>query len=282
MKKVIMMAVAAALMCGCEKDVLQPVGEATGTVTFRVMGDFGSPTFTRSMTANGSGMKELWAFDFVNGACVDYVYQTSEDDDFGIPTLEMANGNHTVCFVVSRGDGYTIDDGEYVLEWSRPSDTFWGSMAINVSPTSERELAVTLDRVATKLKIEVTDEIPDNVASVAIEPATWHYGLNYWTGEATSAKVNESRTVNVPASYHGTAGQLAVSIFGMSNAAEWTTNITVKAKDGDGGTISTVDIADAPFTANRQTAYSGMLFSNNGAFTLTLDDEWQDDYTGTW
>lgn len=41
-------------------------------------------------------------------------------------------------------------------------------------------------------------------------------------------------------------------------------------------------IADAPFKANRTTAYSGSLFTNSGAFSLSLNDEWDTDYTGTW
>ena len=273
---------AAVLICSCDEEIEQHNEESKSAVTFHLMGDFSSPTFTRALSANGSEMKELWAFDIVNGDNVNYVCQTSDDNDFGSPTLTMANGEHTVCFVVSRGDGYTIDDNDNVLEWSRPSDTFWGSLTVNVSPTSERELEVKLDRVTTKLKIAITDEIPDNVASVVLTPATWYYGLNYLTGAATEGKINEQRTVNVPSSYHGTSGQLAVSIFGLSDAGEWTTDVTVTAKDDDGGIISTVAIADAPFMANRQTVYSGQIFSNNGAFSLSLDDEWHTDYIGTW
>ena len=271
---------AAVLLTGCEKDVM-PEGEPSGAVAFHVVGDFGNPVFTRALSASGSATTELWAFDFVDGEFVDYVYQTNEDDDFGIPALTMTNGEHTVCFVVSRGDGYTIDDSENVLEWDRPSDTFWGSVTVNVSPTSERDVTVTLNRVATKIRVAVADEVPENLSQIVITPHTWYYGLNYWTGEAVAPKTDYPRAVSVPSSLHGTSGQLAVSIFGLSDVGEWNTDVTVTANDGDGA-ISSVTIADAPFMANRQTGYSGRLFGNRGAFSLTLYDAWGDEYVGTW
>lgn len=282
MKKIVMTLLSAVMVAGCEKDVMQPDGEASGTVAFHVMGDFGNPTFTRAMTASGSAMTELWAFDFVDGECVDYVYQTADDEDFGNPTLTMANGEHVVCFVVSRGKDYSIDDSENVLEWEKPSDTFWGSLVMNVSPASERNVAVTLDRLSTKLKIAVTDEVPEDLAQIVVTPHTWYCGLNYLTGEPAEPKNEQERIVSVPASLHGTSGQLAVSIFGMSEVGEWTTDVSVTAKDGGGGTISTVAISDAPFMANRQTVYYGRMLGNSGAFSLTLDDTWGEDYIGTW
>jgi hypothetical protein len=75
---------------------------------------------------------------------------------------------------------------------------------------------------------------------------------------------------------------LTLSIFGLSTTNEWQTDVSLVAKDGEGATVSSISIADAPFKANRTTAYSGRLFTNSGAFSLSLNDEWDTDYTGTW
>lgn len=54
------------------------------------------------------------------------------------------------------------------------------------------------------------------------------------------------------------------------------------ATDGDDAEIGRVLITYAPFMADRQTVYSGRLFSKEGGFTLTLNDTWIQDYTGEW
>jgi hypothetical protein len=43
-----------------------------------------------------------------------------------------------------------------------------------------------------------------------------------------------------------------------------------------------VNVAAAPFMANRATEFSGALFSTSGTFTITLNDEWDAPWTGTW
>ena len=86
---------------------------------------------------------------------------------------------------------------------------------------------------------------------------------------------------SVPESYVGTTG-LAVSFFGFSSATEWTTPLTVSARDEDNDIIGLVNVAAAPFMANRATEFSGSLFSTSGTFTITLNDEWDAPWTGTW
>ena len=283
MKKYLFFALTALIVCGCGKSLIEENETLTAKkITFRVNCDFTSPTFTRAaLSANGSDMTDLWAFDFVDEECVQMVHQTAEDEDFGVPTLTMAQGAHTVCFVVSRGDGATVDESARTIEWLKVSDTFWADLDLNITQSSPGNVSVTLQRVATRLRITIEDAVPTGVTSVDITPAKWYYGLNYWTGDAAIPKTDITRTISVPSSYVGTTG-LSLSIFGLSNTNEWTTDVALQAKDGNGATVSSVAIANAPFKANRTTQYSGRLFGNDGAFTLSLNDEWLDAYNGTW
>lgn len=50
----------------------------------------------------------------------------------------------------------------------------------------------------------------------------------------------------------------------------------------DDDIIGLVNVAAAPFMANRSTEFSGALFSTSGTFTITLNDEWDAPWTGTW
>ena len=80
----------------------------------------------------------------------------------------------------------------------------------------------------------------------------------------------------------GTTGQTNVSIYGFSSATEWTTDVSVVARNQSDAVIGTANIEDAPFKANRSTNYTGNLFVNAGGFTLALSGEWDTEYAGNW
>lgn len=152
---------------------------------------------------------------------------------------------------------------------------------MEVVNTSNGNRAVTLDRVATKLRLTIQDEVPTGCSAVNVTPDRWYYGLDYVTGEAVTAK-KQTRTVSVPDSYIGTIGQMAVSIFGVSGADEWVTNVAVTATDADGSVIGSASIKGAPFKANRSTEYSGNLFGSAGGLDVNVDGAWEVSHTGTW
>ena len=292
MKRMIMMALAAAFMCGCEKPVLDDAnGEAweaesqdspSKRFTFTVKGDFGAATFTRGyLTADGQSMTDLWVFDYMDGACVQTVHQTSTDADWGQPKMSLSYGRHHVYFVASRGEGATLDADGHTITWTGPRDTFWKDYEVDVVSTSNGNRAVTLDRVATKIRIVVTDEVPGTCEAVSVTPERWYYGWDYVGGVAVAQQQTE-RKVSVPESYIGTTGQLAVSIFGLSSADEWVTNVTVKAMGDGDAVLGSATITGAPFKANRSTEYSGNLFGSAGGLDVSVSVSWESPKTGTW
>ena len=224
-------------------------------------------------------MTDLWLFDYVGDELKQTIHQTATDANFGTPAINASYGDHTIYFVASRGDTPSIDGS--VISWTKPSDTFWASRAITIAPSTSASQTVSLQRVATRLRLTVTDEIPATLAQICITPSHWYYGIDYLTGEATDDRQTE-RTVNVPASYIGTTGQLYANFYSMSPSSAWQTDITMKAKDVDGGVISQIGIADVPLERNRVTNYSGPLFSASRTSSVTADGEWGDDINGTW
>ena len=290
MKKVIMMALAAAFICGCERPVLDTESESEVVLpdlphknfTFTVKGDFGAATFTRGyLTADGQSMTDLWVFDYMDGACAQTVHQISTDADWGQPKMSLSYGHHHVYFVASRGEGATLDADGHTITWTGPRDTFWKDYEVDVVSTSNGNRAVTLDRVATKVRIVVNDEVPATCKAVTVTPERWYYGWDYVAGVAMASQQTERR-VTVPESYVGTTGQLAVSIFGLSGADEWVTNVAVKAL-GDGDAIlGSAMITGAPFKANRSTEYSGSMFSSGGSLDVGISTSWDSPHIGTW
>ena len=282
MKRFLIIAAVAMGFVSCGKEVNGIVDDENGEkrVTFNLEGNWNSPVFTRgSLSADGKEMTDLWLFDYVDGVLVQSLHQVSTDADFGEPSPTLTYGQHKIYFVVSRGVSPSVSGN--VISWSSVRDTFWKSLSVSVGGSSQSSYSVTMERVVTKLKITATDAVPDGTATVVVLPGTWYAGIDYLTGQPADMRDNEEMSVAVPDSYIGTTG-LSVSFFGFSSAAEWTTPLTVSARDADNDIIGMVNVAAAPFMANRATEFSGSLFSTSGAFTITLNDEWDTPWTGSW
>jgi hypothetical protein len=217
----------------------------------------------------------------MDGALAQTIHQTSEDDDFGTPSIDMDYGQHTLYFIASRGSGATIDTESKTLTFSTVRDTFWKSLAFTVTASSNTNRTVTMDRCVTKLTLTFTDAIPESAAAFNMTPSAWHYGIDYTTGEPTAAVNAQTVTINVPAANIGQTG-LEASIFGFSGTDEWTTNIIVDCKTADGAILGQAEISSAPFKRNRVTQYSGPLFDKTRSMTVTLNDSWDEAYDGTW
>ena len=254
-------------------------------MTFAISGDFTltSHDFTRSLTADGKDMTDVWVLDYVDGTLVQQLHQSDNTAaDFGTPTLNLSIGTHHIYFVASRGFAATLNTDDHTLTFGTVRDTFWKDYAITItSGTASSSRSVTLDRVVTKLKVVFSDAIPAGATTFNITPATWYYGINYTTGEPISATPSQPITVNIPSSEIGVVNE-AVSIFGFSSATEWTTNIAINCKAANNDVLGSATITSAPFVRNRVSEYTGPLFGDSGAMTLSLNATWDDSYTGTW
>lgn len=290
MKKLMMAMTAALMLTSCEYVQVEDLAEleentSQKTVTFRLSTDGWNkntmPLTRGAMTADDTEMTDLWLFDYVGDELVQSAAYSPEDDNWGAPSLTLKLGTHHIYFVASRGDQPTVDEDAETITWGTPKDTFWASLTLNVTSGGNTSQSVTLNRVVTKMRLQINDLVPDGVATLNITPDTWYFGLNYITGAATASETRE-RSVTVPSAYIGTTGRLVASFYGISDATEWTTDIAVAAKDGDGNVIGSANITDAPFLRNRISSFSGNLFNGEGSMDVTLDGDWSADYTATW
>lgn len=282
-KSIVALAVAAILpMASCSHDDAQTEKTETPkdstqfvTVTF-TFGDVAPMTRASLESLN---LTDLWVFDYIGDELKTTEHQSS-GDGFGAVSMSMEYGTHTLYFVSSRGTSPTVDTESQTITWLKPSDTFWGSLTLTVAPSMSAQ-SVTLSRVATRLRVTVTDEIPTGAAKMIVTPSTWYYGLNYTTSEGV-APSSQAREVDIPSSYIGTIGQLIVNIFGLSPATEWQTNLAVSMKNSQGTTIGSVTLSDAPFLQNRTTIFSGGLFATSQSLGIEADDAWGDDDVHSW
>ena len=275
----------AALFAACNNENSSVLDGSPVKMTFAISGDFtlNAYDFTRALTADGKDMTDVWVLDYVDGTLVQQLHQSDNTAaDFGTPTLNLSIGTHHLYFIASRGFAATLNTDDHTLAFGTVRDTFWKDYAITItSGTASSSRSVTLDRVVTKLKVVFSDAIPAGAATFNVTPATWYYGINYTTGEPISATPSQPITVNIPSSEIGVVNE-AVSIFGFSSATEWTTNIAINCKAANNDVLGSATITTAPFVRNRVSEYTGPLFGDSGAMTLSLNATWDDSYTGTW
>lgn len=264
-----------------EQQTAKPVSVELKTITFTFGDMFTQHAMTRADVAS-LDLTDLWMFDYVGDELQQTVHQSSTDDGFGSISASMGYGDHTLYFVASRGTTPTSDTDAQTITWVKPSDTFWATATVTVSPSSESSQAVSLSRVATRLRITVNDEVPAQAAKFVITPAQWYYGIDYTTGNGIAPSANQPREVNIPSSYIGTSGQLAIAIFGFVPSADWHTDITAALKASDESTLGLVTLEDVEMKRNITTAYSGGILGTAKSFTLSADDAWGDEDVHTW
>ena len=279
------MAMAAAMMLlGCEKEeslttakVNEPKDSVQAKTIRFTFGEIKQQPMTRG-TLQDASITDLWLFDYMDEELKQTIHQSSTDEGFGSVAVTAETGDHSFCFIASRGTGATVSDG--AITWEKPSDTFWAKTTLTITPTTATSQSVELQRVATKLKIIITDEVPATLSKLTITADTWHSGINALTGEPTAAAARTS-TISVPASYIGTTGQLVASIFGICGD-DYTTDVSVTASDANSQTIASVSLDDVPMKRNTTTSYSGPLFTRQPTFSMTVADSWGEDITDTW
>lgn len=297
MKKMILMALAvAAILLSCTKDYEPNRVPADGKIAIVMPTDtmenhvtitFGCSTTTtaiRPMTRtalSSISLTDLWVYDMPSGQTTPILlaHQTASDSDFGAPTITAEYGDHTFYFVASRGDTPTTDNT--TITWTKPSDTFWSSLTMTIAPSTSTSQPVTLQRVAARLRVTITDEVPTGLAVISVTPSHWYYGIDITTGEATDDR-QTARTVNVPASYVGTTGQLAASFFTISPSEAWSTDVRLQALKADNTPMAVISVADVPMQRNHITEYSGTLFGAGRAISIDADDSWGEDIQGSW
>ena len=258
-----------------------PAGMEEKTITFTFGDTFQQRAMTRA-DITSLDLTDLWMFDYVGEELQQTVHQSNTDDGFGTISASMGYGDHTLYFVASRGTTPTTNTDAQTITWVKPSDTFCATATVTVSPSSASSQAVSLSRVATRLRITVNDEVPAGAAKFVITPAQWYYGINYTTGSGIAPSANQPREVNIPSSYIGTTGQLAISIFGFIPSVDWHTDITAALKASDDRTLGQVAITDVPMKKNITTAYSGGILGTAKSFTLSADDIWGDEDVHSW
>jgi len=279
-EKLMMAVVIAMAMAACEKEnvstvvINEPAEMQEKTITFSV----GNGGGTRA-TLTELSLTDLWLFDYVGGELQQTVHVGSTDGGFGSLSLSMEYGDHNLYFVASRGTTPTVSAP--TIAWEKPSDTFWKALELTVAPATSANQAVELKRVATRLRIAVTDEVPTGASQLKVAMSNWYSAMDVRTGAGVNVASVE-KSVTIPSSYIGTSDKLVASFFGLSASEEWTTDVTVTMTGENDAVMGSVALSDVSFAQNRTTVYSGGILGGVGTMTVTADDAWGAENVQTW
>lgn len=229
---------------------------------------------TTSLTADGIGMTDLWLFDYVEGKLKQTIHQGATDEDFGKPSVKLDYGQHVIRVVASRGTHPTLSSD--VITWEKASDTFAKEVNVSVASGMETVQRITLERVATRLNVKITDVVPLSAVTLDLELATWYKSLSV----PSLFAVNDNAThysINIK-KFVGTK-DASLAVYSLSPSAEsWSTNVTLVAKDEDGKVLSQIVVPSVQMKMNRTTVLSGELFGKSKQMTFTLNTQWNEDY----
>ena len=281
MKKVLFLVAAGIVLAACEKSA-DNAAECK-EVTFAMSGweTEVEPLSRASLEADGQALTDVWVLDYVGGELVQQLHQVSTDADFAEPKMTLAYGEHNIYFVASRGIEPVLSTTDHSLTFGKVRDTFWKAYNCTVTGSSVSNIAVTLDRVVTRMRVNITDVVDANAATLLLKPSKWYLGLDYLSGEPTDETSDFVSSVTIPDSYKGQTG-LQASIFGFSAATSWTTDVTIECRNADNGVIGSANISDVPFARNRASVLSGNLFSHGGNVSVAIQTDWLDTYDMAW
>lgn len=281
MKKVLFLAAACIVLAACEKSA---DNAAEGKdVTFAMSGwkTETEPVSRASLEADGQALTDVWVLDYVGSELKQQLHQVSTDADFAEPTMTLAYGEHDIYFVASRGVDPVLNTTAHSLTFGKVRDTFWKAYSCTVTGSSVSNIAVTLDRVVTRMRINITDVVSADAATLMLKPSKWYIGLDYLSGDPTAEATDFVSSVTIPDSYKGQTG-LQASIFGFSSTTEWSADVTIECRKDDNSVIGSASVDNVPFARNRTSVLSGNLFTSGSGVKMSLTENWDENYELTW
>lgn len=272
MKNLHLLAVGIVLLSSCaSNDELNSVNQKL--VTFNIQGDFTRNYEDMSRaSATDAGMTDIWAFDYVDGILKQQVHQSSTSADFGTIQLPMSYGEHSVKFVASKGDAPVLSGSPLSITWAKPKDTFTLDYPVTVAPSDNGARTPQLQRAVSAVKLLFTDKVPADASEIqiTIDRST---SLNISTLTAGTVAPGTNALI-FPASWAGKSGG-EITTYTLCDD-EMITDVSVLALDTDGNSISTFTVSDVTLKRNRITTLKGEVFSRGSAFTVSVDDTWDE------
>lgn len=259
--------------------------ERTTQITFKCGGDFSIESVTPITRAVPSYITDVFVFDYMNGELIQTVHQTSNDIDFGMPTLSMNYGKHTLYFIISDGLNPIVDKLFNTIKWETTGDTFHSSLTINVTESTHTNFFIDMKRVASQLKIKMNKGFPFKATTFEISTATWFNEINYITGNAVNPKESISR-FEIPDDCKNRDSNAQYRLYTLTDGLSFNTCSNLIVYDKNGEIINSATISTVTMERGKCSTYSGSFPVTDNSFGSSQFDffipSWEEGINKTW
>lgn len=202
----------------------------------------------------------------------DPVNQTSDMAGFGSASFQLPEGDYQLVVVghSSNGNPKSTDIKKINFTNSQGfTDTFlyYGNVTITDEP---EDLGITLRRIVSLCRFEVTDEFPEDV-----DKMRFYYTGGSGTFDATTGlgSVDSKQT----AEFKVISGKKQFDLYTFLRNTEGSIHLTVTAMDDSGNVINERSF-DVPMKQNYVTCMTGPFFAGGGTgstgITITINTDW--------
>ena len=223
--------------------------------------------FTRAAVADYATRLDVWLYE--GDTEVQAVHQQSTDEGFASLSVRLdKRKTYTVYAVAHKAAGAaTLSDG--VVSWPDDKVTHSFFYSQSFSPATTTTLNCMMERIVGNFRLEITDEVPADVArmtvDVGVSPTQWNvsgYGAN---------------AVGRVSSFTPTVGSSpTLSVFMLAGSEEEKRDVTVTAYDGEDAVVQQRVFEDVPIRAGYRSTYRGAFFTDaDEVMTFTVSD-WMD------
>jgi len=255
----------------------------TAVVRFSVdQWDVVTEPMTTRATAAEADMTDIWLLAYSADTLAAQVHQVSTDENFGSITMNLKYGKYYFCCVSSRGAQPVLDTKAKTITWGTVRDTFWNIDSLNIrSNTSEAtSKTITLGRVVSRVRLALTDVIPDDASKITMKPSHWYYGVNYWNGSAVGDSDAEIG-VTIPVSYVG-RNDLSTAFYTVSPADDWSIDVTAALRGSGDTTLGSVQVSNIAMARNASVTLHGGIIGTTRGIGIDMTTDWTDGGTTNW
>lgn len=204
------------------------------------------------------------------------VNKKSTDADFANATMKLAEGKyHLVIVAHSNEKNATTTDINKITFDGKLSDTFHHYKEIELQAGSNN-IDIVLERVTAMFRLEITDEIPENVKQLKFQYTGGSSTLSGFTG-AGSVNSRQTEIRNIQ------AGVNTYEVYTFPHSDDKKLKMTIIALNASGETVCTKTFEDVAVSKNMITRYKGNLFTNiappaasdNYNFSISVNTDWK-------
>ena len=204
------------------------------------------------------------------------VNKKSTDADFANATMKLAEGKyHLVIVAHSNENNATTTDINKIAFDGKLTDTFHYYKEIELV-AGGNNIDVVMERVTAMFRLEIADQIPENVKQLKFYYTGGSSTLSGYTG-AGSVNSRQTEIRNVQ------AGVNTYEVYTFPQPDDKKLKMTITALDASGETVCTKTFEDVAVSKNMITCYKGNLFTNiappaasdNYNFSISVNTDWK-------